>query len=297
VLLREIYWRTAEELSGGLSAEAAEIRAGEAMAALRQELADWEPAEIERHFARGPSAYWLAYDAASLARQARLVRRAEAEGAPLAIETRVDPPRGSTEVTVYAADRLGLFSDLAGAFALAGADIVEARIFTLSNGKALDSFSIQDAGGAFERPDKLARLAATIEHVITDAHSEGSKEIAIPAPAFSSRAELFPVVPRVLIDNRASAAFTVIEVNGRDRKGLLYRLTRALTALKLQIANAKVSTFGARAVDVFYVKDQFGLKIEDERRLKAIREGLMTVLAEPEPQRSASEPIEIAIAG
>jgi len=225
------------------------------------------------------------------------VRRAEAEGAPLAIETRIDPPRGSTEVTVYAADRLGLFSDLAGAFALAGADIVEARIFTLSNGKALDSFSIQDAGGAFERPDKLARLAATIEHVIIDEAAGGPKDIAIPAPALPSRAELFPVIPRVLIDNRASAAFTVVEVNGRDRKGLLYRLTRALTALKLQIANAKVSTFGARAVDVFYVKDQFGLKIEDERRLKAIRESLMAVLAEPAPVRPGSEPIEIAIAG
>jgi [protein-PII] uridylyltransferase len=297
VLLREIYWRTAEELSGGLSAEAAETRAAQAMAALRQELADWPAEEIERHFARGPAAYWLAYDAPSLARQARLVRRAEAEGAPLAIETRVDLPRGSTEVTVYAADRLGLFSDLAGAFALAGADIVEARIFTLSNGKALDSFSIQDAGGAFERPDKLARLAATIEHVIVDDAAAGPKDIAIPAPALPSRAELFPVIPRVLIDNRASAAFTVVEVNGRDRKGLLYRLTRALTALKLQIANAKVSTFGARAVDVFYVKDQFGLKIEDERRLKAIRESLMAVLAEPAPVRPGSEPIEIAIAG
>jgi [protein-PII] uridylyltransferase len=297
VLLRELYWRTAELLSGGLSSEAAETRAAEAMAALRQELADWAPEEIGRHFARGTAAYWLAYDAPALARQARLVRGAEADGAPLAIETRVDPPRGSTEVTVYAADRLGLFSDLAGAFALAGADIVDARIFTLSNGKALDSFTIQDAGGAFERPDKLARLAATIEHVITDSHGEWPKDIAIPAPALPSRAELFPVIPRVLIDNRASAAFTVIEVNGRDRKGLLYRLTRALAALKLQIANAKVSTFGARAVDVFYVKDQFGLKIEDERRLKAIRESLMTVLAEPTPAHPARAPVEIAIAG
>ncbi|MFI5017153.1 MAG: [protein-PII] uridylyltransferase, partial [Dongiales bacterium] len=299
VLLRELYWRTAEELSGGLSSAGVEIRAAAAMAALRQELADWGEAEIERHFARGPAAYWLAYDAPALARQARLVRRAEEEGAPLAIETRVDPPRGSTEVTVYAADRLGLFSDLAGAFALAGADIVDARIFTLTNGKALDSFTIQDAGGAFERPDKLARLAATIEHVITDSPGEGTRDIAIPPPALPSRAELFPVIPRVLIDNRASAAFTVIEVNGRDRKGLLHRLTRALADLKLQIANAKVSTFGARAVDVFYVKDHFGLKIDDERRLKAIRERLMTVLAEPLPApgpQATNAPIEIAIA-
>jgi len=297
VLLRELYWRTAEELSGGLASTAPEARVAAATAALAQELADWTPAEIERHLARGHAAYWLGFDARALARQARMVRRAEEEGAPLAVETRVDPHRGSTEVTVYAADRLGLFSDLAGAIALAGADIVDARIFTLSNGKALDSFTIQDSGGAFERPDKLARLAAIIEHVIVGGAGEGTKDIAIPAPP-PSRFDLFPVIPRVLIDNRASAAHTVIEVNGRDRKGLLYRLTRAIAGLKLQIASAKVSTFGARAVDVFYVKDQFGLKIEDERRLKAIREKLLAALTETAPpSEAASGPVEIAIAG
>ncbi len=298
VLLRELYWRTAEQLSGGHAAAAAETRAAAAVAELRRELADWRPEEIEAHVARGHPAYWLAYDPPALARHARLVRRAEENGEPLAIETRVDPPRGSTEVTVYTADRLGLFSDLAGAIALAGADIVDARIFTLTNGKALDSFTIQDSGGAFERPDKLARLAATIEHVIVDSAGEGPSDIAIPQAALPSRFDLFPVAPRVLIDNRASAAFTVIEVNGRDRKGLLHRLTRAIAGLKLQIASAKVSTFGARAVDVFYVKDQFGLKIEDERRLKAMRERLMAVLADAgEPAPAAGGPVEIAIAG
>ena len=104
------------------------------------------------------------------------------------------------------------------------------------------------------------------------------------------------MAPRVLIDNRASAGHTVVEVNGRDRKGLLHCVTRALADLKLQIASAKVSTFGARAVDVFYVKDQFGLKIEDEKRLKAIRERLLAVLADA-PGESASPPAEVAAAG
>ncbi len=297
VLLRELYWRAAERLSGGLSVAPGEARAAGAIAALRQELSDWPADEVERHLARGPAAYWLAYDVPALARHARLVRQAEEEGAPLALETRVEPARGSTEVTVYTADRLGLFSDLAGAFALAGADIVDARIFTLTNGKALDSFTIQDAGGAFERPDKLARFAATVEHVIVDSPGRGAREIAIPQAALPSRLDLLPVAPRVLIDNRASAAFTLIEVNGRDRKGLLHRLTRALSDLKLQIASAKISTFGVRAVDVFYVKDQFGLKIEDERRLKAIRDGLMAVLAEPSAAASPSAGGGIAIAG
>ncbi|HTO85719.1 MAG TPA: ACT domain-containing protein, partial [Methylomirabilota bacterium] len=85
-------------------------------------------------------------------------------------------------------------------------------------------------------------------------------------------------VPRVLIDNNASATHTVIEVNGRDRPGLLYRLTSVLSDLKLQISSAKISTFGQRAVDAFYVKDQFGLKIEAEPRLKAIRSQLLGAL-------------------
>jgi [protein-PII] uridylyltransferase len=84
----------------------------------------------------------------------------------------------------------------------------------------------------------------------------------------------------VLIDNKASATHTVIEVNGRDRRGLLHQLTRALTGLNLQISSAKISTFGLRAVDVFYVKDLFGLQIRHEGKLAKIREALLAALAE-----------------
>jgi [protein-PII] uridylyltransferase len=62
----------------------------------------------------------------------------------------------------------------------------------------------------------------------------------------------------------------------------MHFLTRALTAQNLQISTAKISTFGHRVVDVFYVKDQFGLKVESEARLKAIRDSLMQVLQERE---------------
>ena len=72
-----------------------------------------------------------------------------------------------TEVTIYVPDRVGLVSQLAGACALSGASIVEARIFTLKNGKALDVFAIQDSeGGPFDQPTRLARLTATIERVL-----------------------------------------------------------------------------------------------------------------------------------
>ena len=87
--------------------------------------------------------------------------------------------------------------------------------------------------------------------------------------------------PRVLINNTASRTHTVVEVNGRDRPGLLFELTRALTQLNLQIFSAKISTYGEKVVDVFYVKDLFGHKLEHEQRIKAIREKLGAVLADP----------------
>ena len=97
-----------------------------------------------------------------------------------------------------------------------------------------------------------------------------------------SRARVFTVRPRVLIDNQASSNYTVIEVNGRDRPGLLHDLTATLTTQQVQIATAKVSTFGERVVDVFYVKNIFGLKIHHEAQLAEIRDALITVLADPD---------------
>ena len=77
-----------------------------------------------------------------------------------------------------------------------------------------------------------------------------------------------------------SRTHTVIEVNGRDRKGLLYDLTRALSSLNLQIASAHISTFGETAVDVFYVKDVFGLQVTHDSRLNQIRETLLAVMVQ-----------------
>ncbi|HUC62109.1 MAG TPA: ACT domain-containing protein, partial [Alphaproteobacteria bacterium] len=239
---------------------------------------DWSDKDFEAHMARAYNSYWLSLDLATLARHARIMREAERTKAPLAVDWRVDSYRGVTELTIYTADHAGLFAKIAGAIAVAGGNIVDARIFTLTNGMALDSFIVQDAtGGAFDRPDKLARLSAIIERSL--AGRLWPQEVAAVGRGLPSRTEIFTVQPRVLIDNRASAGHTVIEVNGRDRPGLLYALTRALTELNLQIHSAKISTFGERVVDVFYVKDVFGLKIDHEGKLRKIHERLAEVLA------------------
>ncbi|HLI21180.1 MAG TPA: ACT domain-containing protein, partial [Stellaceae bacterium] len=192
------------------------------------------------------------------------------------------------EITLYTADHAGLFSRIAGALALAGANIVDAKIHTLSNGMALDTFWVQDReGGAFDQPQKLAKLSVMFENVLMG-RLRPHADLAAPEKV-PSRTRIFTVPPRVLIDNKASGTHTVVEVNGRDRPGLLYEVTRALTRLNLQISSAKISTYGEKVVDVFYVKDLFGHKVEHERRLADIRAQLTVALSDPAARASEAK--------
>ena len=277
-LLRELYHRAIELISGGLSGEGRESRAAAAQAAARRLLPDFSEPEFATFVSRGYPYYWLSFDALTHARHARLMREAEASGAPLTVEKRVDPYRSVTEITLYTADHPGLFSRIAGALAVSGANIVDAKIITMSNGMALDTFWVQDSnGGPFDRPDKLAKLAVVFENVLSG-DLKPHRELA-HLPAFPSRTRVFMVTPRVLLDNKASGSHTVIEVNGRDRPGLLFEVTRALTGLNLQVSSAKISTYGEKVVDVFYVKDLFGHKIEHSAKLAEIQRTLEVVLA------------------
>ncbi len=279
-LLFELYHRALELMSGGLATDARDVRIKAMQQAVRALLADFTDAEFDAFLARTYPSYWLSSDAQTLARQGRITRAAERSQAPLSVDTRVDTARAVTEVTLHTADHPGLFSRIAGALALAGANIVDAKILTLADGMALDTFLVQDRqGGAFDRPEKLAKLAVLFENVLSGRvkpHLELNE-----ASAIASRTQIFTVLPRVLINNTASRTHTVVEVNGRDRPGLLFEMTRALTQLNLQIASAKISTYGEKVVDVFYVKDLFGHKVEHEERIKSIRDNLTAVLAEP----------------
>ena len=282
-LLRELFFRAREVLSGGLDGQGRERRLEAVRARLREALANWPAAAIDDHLALGYDSYWLAFDGETLVRHARLVREAVRSQAPLTVDTLVDRGRSVTDVTVYTGDHSGLFSQIAGAIAISGANIVDAKIHTMTDGMALDTFTVQDAsGGPFDRPDKLARLSARIENVLSGRIRLDEALEKMPSPP--SRTRVFKVAPRVLVDNKASRTHTVIEVNGRDRPGLLHDVTRALTRNNVQIFSAKVSTYGESAVDVFYVKDLFGMKIEHPGKLKEIRAVLLAALADPHRQ-------------
>ena len=287
-LLRELYYATEDLMSGGQAASDRDSRVLAAQDKLRGALADWPAADIDTHLTRGYPSYWLAFDPATLADHARQMRPAEADSQALSVRTKVDADRAVTTVTIYTQNHPGLFSRIARAFAATGANVVDARIFTTPHGMALDVFWIQDAdGGAFAHPAALKRLTATIEDSLG---GKLSWERGERRPTFvPSRWQVFNVPPRVIVDNKASTTHTVVEVNGRDRPGFLSAVTSALYELHLQISSAKISTYGERVVDVFYVKDGFGMKIEHETRLKRVREALLTAAEEPKKEPIAAE--------
>ena len=228
-LLRELYSRVADVLAGASPHRAR--RAGGARQGGRRH----RPVRLAVAGARVLSGPRLPRLLAELrprdhARHARLVRDAEARGAPLTVDTQPLPARAVTEVTVYTADHAGLFSRIAGALAVAGASIVDARIHTLTNGSALDTFWIQDAaGGAFDAPHRLARLHVLVDQALSGRLGLDSEIRRAAGALLGRRMRAIHVPPRVVIDNRASNTHTVLEVNGRDRLGLLHDVTAAVS--------------------------------------------------------------------
>lgn len=282
-LLRELYTRVAEVLAGGLSTTERDVRVQRAKDAAAMLLSDWSAEEIEHFTSMGYPAYWLSFDPETHARHGRLVRDAEQRQAPLTVDTQPLPARAVTEVTVYCADHAGVFSKISGALAVAGASIVDARIHTMTNGMALDTFWIQDAaGGAFDAPHRLARLSVLIEQALSGRLRVAAEIRKASKVLLGRRMQAIHAPPRVVIDNHASNTHTVLEVNGRDRPGLLHDVTAAISEQGLQIASAHVTTYGVRAVDVFYVKDVFGLKVENERKLAQLRAALLVALENPD---------------
>lgn len=293
-LLTELYNRVAEVLEGSLATQERDTRVYRVKSHLKNQFAtqNLPISAVEFFMNLGYASYWLSFDEDTHIRHAHLITQAHKEEAPLTIRSYPLPDRGVTEVTVYAGDHPGLFSKIAGALAVAGASIVDARIHTLTNGMVLDTFWVQDAAqDVFDDPHRLERIIELISDALAEKIdieqrlNDCNRHI-----LYGRRMRAIHVPPRVVIDNQASNGFTVIEVNGRDRLGLLYDVTKTIKEQKLQISSAHITTYGIRAVDVFYVKDVFGLKVQDKKRLSIIREAILKVLEEVEENITGIQP-------
>jgi [protein-PII] uridylyltransferase len=279
-LLRTLYYETEPALTGGFSEVNRAQRVAMAQAEFAAELTDWPPAELEAYVARHYPAYWLKVDLPHKLTHARFVRSAEQAGRSVSTGVGFDPARGVTELTVLAPDHPRLLSIIAGACAVAGANIVDAQIFTTTDGMALDTISVSRE---FDRDEDEARRAVRIADTIERALRGDLRlpEVVAKRAVPKGRIKAFAVEPEVMINNQWSNRYTVVEVNGLDRPGLLYELTATLSKLSLNIASAHVATFGERVVDVFYVTDLLGAKIDSAPRQAAIKRALIQLFATP----------------
>jgi len=167
-----------------------------------------------------------------------------------------------------------------------GANIIDARIHTTRDGMALDNLLVQDPfGRPFDDKDRLRRLETSIEDALANRHRLADRLAAKPLPR--TRADAFTIEPNVLIDNKASNRYTVVEINARDRPALLNNLAHALFQSKVTIHSAHIATYGERAVDVFYLTDLIGEKITNAARLKTL-ERLLLEAAAGQPAKKAA---------
>ncbi len=277
-LLRTLYWETEVVLGGGHSVIDRKGRVEAAQETLRRSLPGWSDPEFDAYAQRHYPAYWLKVEPARQVAHAKLLHAMAAETRSLATEVTTDAFHGVTAVTVVAPDHPRLLTGIAGACAAAGGNIVDAQIFTTTDGLALDTIFVSRA---FEREeDELRRgrrIAANIEKTLRG--EVRLAEIAAPKQPRDVRRGAFKIEPEVTVDNSLSRRYTVVEVSGLDRPGLLRDLTASLSSLNLNIGSAHIVTFGEKAVDSFYITDLTGQKINAPARQAAIRRRLLADFA------------------
>lgn len=278
--IAELYDAASAFLAGGESAVEARLlsRSGEARLAVQARLENWKRAERDALIAIIGEDVFRLFDPATIARVAELARGAADDGA-VAIE-----PRGDfAEAIVYAKDRPGLFADLAGAIASTGVSVRAAHAATAANGRIVDVFQIQPVGeGLADDPELLRKLHARL---LAAAHRRPSEPPA-PARRIGDRRALFRIEPIVRFDANASAACTIMEIECRDRPGLLRDLAGAITESGAAIRSAHIATHGARAIDAFYLQEETGEKIVSKRRWASIEKRVLAAIASGEEART-----------
>ena len=287
-LIRTLYYETEPVLTGGFSevnrAQRVTMAQQEFREAMKAIPADWLEAYIAKHY----PAYWLKVDLEHKIAHANFVRSIENTEKSLATMTRFDEGRAVTELTLLAPDHPWLLSIIAGACAMGGANIVDAQIYTTTDGRALDTISITRE---FDRDEDEERRAARIADTIEKALRGQLRlpEMVGKRAAPKGRIRAFALEPSVTINNQWSHRYTMVEITGLDRPGLLYEMTATISKLNLNIASAHVATFGERAVDVFYVTDLLGAQITSPTRQAAIKRALVGLFTADDGKRPAAK--------
>ncbi len=276
-LLRTLFYEAEPLLGGGITKISRKERALAAQERLRGAL-DWDEKEADDLVNSHYQAYLLSVPLEKQIAHAELMREARKTNNPVSVDVQTDAFQGVTELTVYTPDHPHLLAVITGACAASGADISGAQVYTTSDGYALDIITIyREFDDDADETRRAGQVARTIENVL---RGKVRLDVLLKSRRETKRnVRPFKIAPQVIIDNDSSNIFTLIEINGLDRAGLLYELTQSLFELNLNIASAHIVTYGEKVVDVFYVKDSFGHKITSPEKHKILRKLLLEVIA------------------
>ena len=274
-MLRSLFDAAEERLRLGHKQRGRSEQVADRHATLATELG-WSRAAVRAQARRLPDSYWLAEPPEWQVANARQIATAEARiGDPVAsVHAEPDPGSGATRLSVFAPDAPGLFYRIAAGLAAGGASVLEARIHTTRDGMALDNLLVTDGRGqGYADRRHRARLVEAVTRAL-----DGDAPAPPPPQPLSVREQAFSVAPSVLIAEQASTRTTVIEVNARDRPGLLARLAHAIHASGHVLHSAHIATYGERAVDVFYVTSGEGRKL-DRATIADLRHALLAAVS------------------
>jgi [protein-PII] uridylyltransferase len=240
------------------------------------------PEIISEYAEHLPDRYLSCYSSAEIAHHIEMARSVEAEQS--LVEWQIEKEI-QAKVTLCTRDRYGLFSKIAGSMFLNRLNVLEAQIHTWGNGVALDTFWVEDA--TKDMKSRLEQFKNSLVEILSGKVSSND----LFSKRKVSNGIKQKVIPRVSgevkINNQDSDFFTIVEVTGEDRLGILYELTQALTDHGCDIHFARISTLGNRIVDVFYVQDTWGEKIEGKQKVDHLKQILLHRLASGEDPPSS----------
>ncbi|MFT7107314.1 MAG: [protein-PII] uridylyltransferase, partial [Yoonia sp.] len=274
VLIRNLYKATKAALQTGLEDLNREHQEAEAKRALRAQLTEWTGKALKTEIGRHYGPYWQGLPLSAQVVFAELLH--DISDDVIKIDLMLDEDRDATRACFAMVDHPGLFSRMTGALALVGANVVDARTYTSKDGYATAVFWVQDNEGSPYEVSRLPRLRKMIKRTLMG--EVVAREALKEKDKIKKREREFRVPTNISFDNEGSEIYTIIEVDTRDRPGLLYDLTRTFAENHVYIASAVIATYGEQVVDTFYVKDIVGLKYYSETKRALLERKLREAL-------------------
>jgi [protein-PII] uridylyltransferase len=178
-------------------------------------------------------------------------------------------------VTICAKDRPGLISKIAGVFTLNNIDILDVQVFTWRNNIALDIFKVKPPPDQIREAEKWVKTERNLAAALTaDLNLAAALKKKMTSYRHSSLRR-YKKPHRIEVDNTSSSFFTIIEVITYDFPGLLFGIADALYRCELNIWVAKIATKADQVVDVFYVWDLNGDKVDSPDQAALIKAAIL----------------------